>query len=163
MTAVDLRYTADVEIDAPRERVVAVSVSTATENVRQFDPRVQTVQVNEVPDGEVGQVATITALVGKRRVTMTSTTLESHLPDYIVERYTGPGPDHVTRTHFTELPGGRTRVSIELTIQVPWWNPLLRIALRIATPQGIRDSLGGLKTYLEAPAPAPGERSDGAS
>jgi|SRR5690554_6272702 len=144
-----LQFLAEVDVDAPRDRVIASSVDTSLEHMQRFDPRVESVETNGVPDGAAGQVATVLAVTKGGRTTFTITTVESSLPDHVVERVEGDGPEQLIRTTFTALPDGGTRVAFDLTVLVPWWNPM-RFLLRLVLPRTIRSTLASIKEFVES-------------
>src|SRR5690606_27899370 len=108
-----------VDVSAPRDHVVAASIDTSLGHMQRFDPRVESVETNGVPDGAVGQVVTVHAASKGVHTTFTITTVESALPDHVVERVEGDGPEQLVRTTFTTLPDGGTRVAFDLTVSVP--------------------------------------------
>ncbi|NLF05337.1 MAG: hypothetical protein GX593_10120 [Actinomycetales bacterium] len=146
----EIQVNGSIEIDAPRETVIARTHTTDVEVVRSFDPRVISIETNDVPENVVGQVATVTAEVTGRRAVITITTVDVRLPEYIVERNEGSGPVHVTRSDYTELPGGRTRVTMTTTFFVPWWNPILAALVKPVGARSIRDSLEKVKQLVES-------------
>ncbi|NLF05333.1 MAG: hypothetical protein GX593_10095 [Actinomycetales bacterium] len=91
----------------------------------------------------------MTARHGTKDMVMTITAVEVDLPEYQVERYEGSGPDHVTRTQYTVLPDGETRIELTTTFTVPWWNPLLALALRAVAPRSMAGSLARIKELVD--------------
>lgn len=138
-----------VEIDAPRERVVAVSISSDLENVRRFEDGVESVTTNDVPDGAAGHVATVQLVKWSVPVEMTITVLESELPDRLVERYDASGTTMHSTTRFTELTDERTLVTLEIQLEIRWWDVLARLTAPAMLRSQVRKSLGRLKTHLE--------------
>ena len=148
----DLTFSAHIDVAATRERIIELAHASDLETVRAFDPRVVAVESNGVPEGTAGQVARVTAVVAGKRTVMTITTLEAELPDFVVERYEGEGPMNETRTTYTPLPDGGTRITMTTTFTVPWWKPLLALGLRVVAPRSMRDSLANVKALVEPPS-----------
>jgi len=144
-----LHFLGEVDVAAPRDRVVASSIDTSLDHMQRFDPRVESVETNGVPDGAVGQVVTVHAASKGVHTTFTITTVESALPDHVVERVEGDGPEQLVRTTFTTLPDGGTRVAFDLTVSVPWWNPM-RLLFRLVLPRTIRSTLARIKEFVES-------------
>ena len=105
-----MKYRTSVEIDLPRERVVALF-----DNPDNY-PKWQDSLVNmERLEGEPGQVGTTTRLehkMGKREVTMIETVTLRELPDRFTATYEAKGVWNVAANTFEELENGRTRWTI---------------------------------------------------
>lgn|SRR5690554_5894571 len=147
-----LHFLGEVDVAAPRDRVVASSIDTSLDHMQRFDPRVEKVETNGVPDGAAGQVVIVHAATKGVRTSFTITTVESVLPELVVERVTGDGPDQLIRTTFAELPDGGTRLSFDMTVTVPWWSPM-RPLYRLVLPRTIRSTLARIKEFVETGEP----------
>ena len=110
-----MKYRTSVELDLPRERVIALF-----DNPDNY-PKWQDSLVNmERLEGEPGQVGTTTRLehkMGKREVTMIETVTLRELPDRFTATYEAKGVWNEADNHFDSLDGGRTRWTIESTFR----------------------------------------------
>lgn len=106
-----MKYTVSIEIELPRDRVVALFDDRA--NYKRWMPGLKSIErVSGVP-GEVGAVTRLTFLWGKREMAMTETVLERRLPDHVVLAYESPGSRNPSTHRFIALGAERTRYEQE--------------------------------------------------
>ncbi|MDQ2623961.1 MAG: hypothetical protein M3Y20_02245 [Actinomycetota bacterium] len=119
-------------VAAPREHVAALLVRTDLDTLRFYDPRVESVETNGLPDGAVGQVVRMTGRVWGQEVEMVQTTLEAEPPERFLDRMQMPGDALLTQTWLIDLENGSTRMDQTVSFEIAPWK-VLKIAATALT------------------------------
>lgn len=127
-----LTRTATTVVRAPREHVAATLERTDLETVRFYDPRVESVDTNGLPDGAVGQVVRMIGRVWGQEVEIVQTLLAAEPPERFIDRMDMPGDSLLTDTRLVDLGDGTTRMDQTVTYDVAAWK-VLKLAMTAAT------------------------------
>lgn len=84
-----MKYSVEVEINAPLDRVIELFDST--ENLKEWQPELVSFDHTSGAPGEVGSVSNMVYKMGKRDYAMTETITAKNLPDEFAAIYEGPG------------------------------------------------------------------------
>ncbi len=144
-----LLKTASTVIRAPREHVAATLVRTDLDALRFYDPRVESVETNGLPDGATGQVVRMIGRVWGQEVEIVQTTTYAALPERVSDTMQMPGDTVLTDTRLTELAGGLTRIDQVAAFDIASWK-VLKVALTALTggPQ-IRKAMARFAEFAE--------------
>lgn len=131
-----LTRTISTVVHAPREHVAAALVRTDLEALRFYDPRVESVETNGLPDGAPGQVVRMIGRVWGQEVEIVQTLLAAEPPARYVDRMDMPGDSLLTDTWLVDLGDGTTRVDQRVSYDIAAWKVLkLSITAVTATAQ----------------------------
>ena len=110
-----MKYTVDIEINLPRERVLELF-----ENADNMSKWMDGLQSFEHLSGEPGQVGAKSKLVfkmGKRDIEMIETVTVRNLPDEFSGTYDANGVHNIVKNFFVQLPNGNTKYLTEQEFQ----------------------------------------------
>jgi len=136
-----VRRTATATVAAPREHVAALLVRTDLETLRHWDPRVESVQTNGLPDGEVGQVVRMTARVWGQEVEIIQTVLVSELPELYMDRMEMLSDTATTRTRLSAIDASSSRIEQSVEFDVPGWKVLTALSTALTAGPQLRKAL----------------------
>lgn len=106
-----MRYDLAVDIDLPRERVVALFDDP--ENLKRWQPGLVSHEPLEGPPGEEGSTARLRYEMGNREIDMVETVTQRDLPEVFAGTYEAKGVHNQVTNRFEELDGDRTRWHLE--------------------------------------------------
>jgi len=107
-----MKYTVDVTIHLPRERVITLFDDPA--NLRRWQPTLKSFEsISGVP-GEVGAKARLHYKAGKREFDLIETVTARELPDRFAGTYDGPGLSCVVDNRFVVVGADETRWDAEV-------------------------------------------------
>ncbi len=142
-----MKYTTRVEIDLPRERVVA-----PFDNPDHYSAWQASLVSLERLEGEAGQVGTRTKLhhkMGRREVTMLETVTERTLPDRFTATYEADGVYNEAINRFEELEGGRTAWTIDTVFRCTGFMWLMTTLLPWMFKSQTKAVMTAFKTFAE--------------
>lgn len=102
-----MKYTSEVTINAPREKVVGLFDSK--ENLAKWQPGFISMEHLSGEHGKVGAKYKMKYKMGKREVEMVETITAINFPDNFGATYEAKGVWNEIKNHFEELPNGKTR------------------------------------------------------
>ena len=101
-------YTASVEIDLPRARVIELFDNP--DNLPKWQPGLESFEPISGEPGQVGAKSRMVFVYGKKRIEMTETITERNLPEVFSGLYDWPpGGSNTLENRFVELGPDRTR------------------------------------------------------
>lgn len=106
-----MKYTNEVIIELPREKVVALFENP--DNLAKWQPGFISMELIEGKPGEVGSQHKLKYKMGKRDIEMTETITKSKLPDLFGATYQAKNVFNIIDNHFEDLGNGRTRYSTD--------------------------------------------------
>jgi hypothetical protein len=95
-----MKYELEIEINQPRAKVIELFDST--ENLKEWQPGLQSFEHVSGTPGEVGAVSHLIFQMGKRRIEMTETITAKNLPDEFSGTYEAPGMWNLVENFFIE-------------------------------------------------------------
>ena len=140
---------ASITVAAPREHVAASVVRSDLATVRFFDPRVERVESNGLPDGAVGQSVRMTARVWGQEIELVQTILEADLPERVVDRMDMPGDSMLTEIRFAAPDASTTRLDMTVSYDIAAWKLLTLLATSLAARSQVRKALARFKEFAE--------------
>ena len=102
-----MRYKCEIEIDLPREEMIAKLDSA--ENMYKWQKGLISHEFLKGEPGEVGSTMKLKYKMGKREVEMVETIVKKNLPDEWVMQYEAKGVHNEVGNHFIDLGNGKTK------------------------------------------------------
>lgn len=102
-----MKYTVQIDVDVPRERVLALLDDPA--NMPKWQRGLKEVELLSGERGQVGATSRLVFQMGKREMVMTETIVERDLPDVFASTYDTKGVHNVVRNRFVEVAPDKTR------------------------------------------------------
>jgi uncharacterized membrane protein len=107
-----MEFTCTVDIDAPRERVVAIFQDP--ENLKYWQEGFISAEHLEGEKGRTGAISRLRYKMGKREMDLMETILKNDLPHEFVGLYVHEHMSNTMTNTFKELPNGHTRYTAHL-------------------------------------------------
>ena len=142
-----MKYTVEVEIEAPRERVVALMDDP--DNLPKWMEGLRAFEHLEGERGRVGARSKLVFEVGARRFDMLETITARDLPDVFAGTYDVSGVRNLVVNRFVDLGGGRTRWVSENEFRFSGLMKLMGLFMRGAFPKQTRKYLEAFKAFAE--------------
>ena len=143
-----MKYTSEMTIDLPRERVIELFDST--ENLYQWQPGLQSF---EALDGEPGQPGAKSRLVydeNGRRIEMVETIVRRDLPDAFTATYEAKGVKNWAANCFVEEDPGHTRWVMENEFKFSGLMALMGLFMRGAIKKQTLRDMKRFKAFAES-------------
>jgi len=102
-----MKYAVEVEIDAPRSKVIELFDNPV--NMSKWQPELIDFQHESGVPGQVGAKSILKYDMGKRKVEMIETITSRNLPDEFSSTYESKGVWNKVVNHFIDLGSGRTK------------------------------------------------------
>ncbi len=102
-----MKYTQEIEIDLPRERVLELFVDT--DNLPKWQEGFVSMTPRSGQPGHPGAVSDMVYQMGKRRIEMTETVTRRDLPDHLDGIYEAKGVKNWIYNQFEDVGGAKTR------------------------------------------------------
>ena len=142
-----MRYTVDIEIDLPRDRVVELFDST--DNLFKWQEGLQSFNHISGEPGQVGAKSKLVFQMGKRTIEMIETITERNLPDEFHGTYDAPGVYNVVQNRFIELGPDKTKLESENEFQFTGFMRLIGFFMKSAFPKQSLKYLQDFKAFAE--------------
>jgi uncharacterized protein YndB with AHSA1/START domain len=142
-----LKYTTEIVIDLPRQRVI--DLFTDPEHMTAWQPGLEE---SELLEGEPGQPGAKTRLVyqrDRREIDMIETVVSHALPNEFTVRYETEGVRNLVVNRFEVLEGSRTRWVAENEFKFGGWMLFLGLFLGAAFRKQTLDDMKRFKAFAE--------------
>jgi len=142
-----MKYTVDIEIYLPRERVIELF-----DNADNMSKWMEGLQSFEHLSGEPGQVGAKSKLVfkmGKRDIEMIETVTVRNLPDEFSGTYDANGVHNIVKNFFVQLPNGNTKYQTEQEFQFKGFMKIIGLLFPGAFKKQSLKYLVDFKRYAE--------------
>ncbi len=142
-----IEYTCELEIDLPRERVIALFDSV--ENLYKWQKGLQSFEHVSGEPGQVGAVSKLTFNNGGRKMEMVETITRRELPERFDGLYTMKNVRNVNGNRFVEVAPGRTKWISEQVFEFSGFMKLFGLLFRGAFPKQTQKFMQAFKDFAE--------------
>ncbi|MHB1319331.1 MAG: SRPBCC family protein [Anaerolineae bacterium] len=142
-----MKYTNEVMIDLPRERVIELFDNP--ENLAKWQPGLQSFEHLSGEPGRPGAKSRLVYKEGGRHVEMVETIESRNLPDEFAAIYEAKGVWNVTKSHFEEVGPTKTRWFMENEFRLSGLMAVMAIFMRGSFPKQTQTEMGRFKAFAE--------------
>jgi uncharacterized protein YndB with AHSA1/START domain len=142
-----MKYTTEITINLPRERVVSLMDDPA--NLKKWQPTLQTFEHIEGEPGTVGAKTKLVYNEKGRKMEMVETITSHNLPDELAMKFEASGVHNVSESHFYDA-GDKTKWIMENEFQFSGFMVLIGLFMRGAFPKETRASMQRFKDFAES-------------
>ena len=148
-----MRYTSEVTIDLPRERVIELFDSA--ENLSKWQPGLMSFEHLAGEPGQPGARSRLVYDMNGRREEMVETIVARDFPDTFSATYEAKGVMNWIANRFHEADHHRTRWVMETEFKFKGWMMLMGLFMRGAFPKQTLNDMNRFKAFAEAADPSP--------
>lgn len=142
-----MKYTVEIEINLPRERVIELFDST--ENLYKWQEGLQSFEHISGEPGQVGAQSRLLFKMGKREIEMVETITKRDLPDEFNGTYDAKGVHNSVNNRFIELDPGRTKWICDVEFQFKGFMKIVAWLMKGAFPKQSQKSMRAFKAFAE--------------
>ena len=142
-----MKYEVQIDIDAPRERVV--ELLDDPDNLVKWQRGLRKFETVEGEPGQKGAKSELLFDFGKRQMAMTETIVERDLPDVFSAAYDTKGVHNVVRNRFLDLGDGTTRWVSENEFQFGGMMKIVGFLMKSAFPKQSLKYMQDFKAFVE--------------
>ncbi len=142
-----MKYSIAIDLDLPRERVIALFDDPA--NLVKWQKGLQSFEHVSGTPGEVGATSRLVFQHGKRRMEMIETITRRELPDAFDGTYDMPNVHNVMHNRFIELSPARTRWESDIEFQFSGFMKVIGFLFGSGFPKQSRKFMTAFKAFAE--------------
>lgn len=142
-----MRYTNEIEIDLPRNRVIELFDSS--ENMKFWQPELISFEHLSGMPGQVGAKSRLKYKMGKREVEMVETITKRNLPDEFDGTYDAKGVHNIILNKFIEVSPGKTKWVSDCEFQFSGFMKIIAFLMPGAFKKQSQKYLEQFKSFAE--------------
>jgi uncharacterized membrane protein len=142
-----MEYTSEIDIDRPRDEVVAIFDDP--DNLPRWQKGLQSFEHLTGEPGRPGATSRLVFQEGRRRIEMVETITERDLPDRFSGTYDAKGVHNIVDNTFTEPAPGRTRWTMRNVFEFRGVMKVASLLFRRSIPGTTRAQMEAFKAFAE--------------
>ena len=142
-----MRYTSEIDIDLPRERVI--KLFNNSENLSKWQPGLQNFEHLSGEPGQPGAKSKMLYDEGGRKIEMIETITAQNFPETFSATYEAKGVKNRIENRFEEIGPDSTRWVMENEFQFSGFMRIMALFMRGAFPKQTLAQMGNFKQFAE--------------